>query len=249
MPTKRNYNIISTQFVCLFSCETLLYEFLKSIRHEPTALDMPLLTNILVQHANSPNELIQFTAIDWIREFVQLSGANMLEHASGIFTAILPCLAYEGEPRKSKKLTILWCFCSFLLICLYRFDRNKRIYCFFVCILKLEIKSCAQSVNKNMLELVSSEQDKAKVLKNLNLESVLKVLRQYLDLAHSSVETKVAALNWIHHLFTQMQNEVYAEHFGHLFTMLDNYSLTSYLILDVSVCNESISGFIENFVG
>lgn len=95
-------------FACLLSCETLLYEFLKSIRNEPTALDMPLLTNILVQHANSPNELIQFTAIDWIREFVQLSGANMLEHASGIFTAILPCLAYEGEPRKSKKLTILW---------------------------------------------------------------------------------------------------------------------------------------------
>lgn len=93
---------------------------------------------------------------------------------------------------------------NLLLLCLY---------------LKIEIKSCAQSVNKNMLELVSSEQDKAKVLKNLNLESVLKVLRQYLDLAHSSVETKVAALNWIHHLFTQMQNEVNANYFYHLFTM------------------------------
>lgn len=64
-------------------------------------MDLPQLTNILVNHANSPNELIQAIAIDWIREFVQLSGTNMLTHASGIFTAILPCLAYENEPRKS----------------------------------------------------------------------------------------------------------------------------------------------------
>lgn len=59
-----------------------------------------------------------------------------------------------------------------------------------------------------MLDLVSSKDDKANVLKYLNLESVLKVLRQYLDLAQSSVETKVAALNWIHHLFTEVQAEV-----------------------------------------
>lgn len=85
---------------------------------------MPLLTNILVQHANSPNELIQFTAIDWIREFVQLSGANMLEHASGIFTAILPCLAYEKEPLKSKKLTIL--LYRLLLIAVYRSGNTKK---------------------------------------------------------------------------------------------------------------------------
>lgn len=63
---------------------------------------MPTLSNILIVHAQSTNELIQFTAIDWIREFVQLSGANMLTYASGIFTAILPCLAYEGESRRRK---------------------------------------------------------------------------------------------------------------------------------------------------
>lgn len=59
-----------------------------------------------------------------------------------------------------------------------------------------------------MLDLVSSKDDKEKVLKYLNLESVLKVLRQYLDLAQSSVDTKVAALNWIHYLFTEVQSEV-----------------------------------------
>lgn len=59
-----------------------------------------------------------------------------------------------------------------------------------------------------MLELVSSKEEKAKVLEHLDLVSVMKVLRQYLDLAHSSVDTKVAVLNWIHHLFTQVESEV-----------------------------------------
>lgn len=61
---------------------------------------MSEMCNILINHAQSKNPLIQFTAIDWIREFIQLSGPKMLEFASGIFTAFLPCLAYEDELRK-----------------------------------------------------------------------------------------------------------------------------------------------------
>lgn len=75
-------------------------EFLKAIKSDPSSTKMSDMCNILINHAQSTNALIQFTAIDWIREFVQLSGAKMLEFASGIFTAILPCLAYEGESRR-----------------------------------------------------------------------------------------------------------------------------------------------------
>lgn len=81
-------------------CDTLLSEFLKAIKSDPTSTKMSEMCNILINHAQSTNALIQFTAIDWIGEFVQLSGAKMLKFASGIFTAILPCLAYEGESRK-----------------------------------------------------------------------------------------------------------------------------------------------------
>jgi vacuole morphology and inheritance protein 14 len=45
--------------------------------------------------------LIQFTAITWIKEFVQLSGRTMLPFASGILTAVLPCLAYESDSKRS----------------------------------------------------------------------------------------------------------------------------------------------------
>lgn len=85
-------------------CESLLSQFLKGIRNDSTVADMPGMTNILIVHAQSTNELIQLIAITWIREFVQLSGSNMLPFASGIFTAILPCLAYEGDSRKRNNL-------------------------------------------------------------------------------------------------------------------------------------------------
>uniref|UniRef100_A0A1B0D2Y0 Uncharacterized protein n=2 Tax=Phlebotomus papatasi TaxID=29031 RepID=A0A1B0D2Y0_PHLPP len=71
-------------------CGTLLAQFLRSIRNDPNSADMPAMTNILIGHAQTSNELIQFTAITWISEFVQLSGPRMMKFASGIFTAILP---------------------------------------------------------------------------------------------------------------------------------------------------------------
>lgn len=84
-------------------CETLLSQFLKNIKHDPSSLDLPKMTNILIFHAqNANNELIQLTAITWLREFLSISGVGMLSYSSGIFTAILPCLAYEAESKKSK---------------------------------------------------------------------------------------------------------------------------------------------------
>lgn len=84
-------------------CEALLQQFLKNIKHDPSAADLPRMTNILILHAqNGNNELIQFTAIIWLREFINISKTQMLPFASGIFSAILPCLAYESDPKKSE---------------------------------------------------------------------------------------------------------------------------------------------------
>lgn len=72
--------------------------------------------------------------------------------------------------------------------------------------LLLDIKETAQAVNKTMLDLVSSKSDMSQVFKHLDLDSIMEVLRQYL--AHSSVDTKVAVLKWIHHLFTEAKDKV-----------------------------------------
>lgn len=71
---------------------------------------------------------------------------------------------------------------------------------------RLDIKKCAQAVDKYMLELISSQEEKEKAFKHLDLDSVMKVLQQYL--VQGSVDTRVAVLKWIHHLFTQAEDEV-----------------------------------------
>lgn len=57
-----------------------------------------------------------------------------------------------------------------------------------------------------MLELISSQEEKERAFKYLDLDSVMKVLQQYL--VQGSVDTRVAVLKWIHHLFTQAEDEV-----------------------------------------
>lgn len=69
-----------------------------------------------------------------------------------------------------------------------------------------------------MMELVSSKENR-NGLANLDLESVVSVLKMYL--AHSSVYTKVNALRWIHHLFAEAQTEM-SVHAGNLFPVLLN---------------------------
>lgn len=78
-----------------------LNEFLRSIKKEPTRVDFQAMINVLITHAQSSEDLVQLTAIAWIKEFVELSGGAMLPYASGILAAVLPCLAYADEPRKS----------------------------------------------------------------------------------------------------------------------------------------------------
>lgn len=85
--------------------DTVLGEFLRNIKSNPERVDFPGMINILITHAQSTDELLQLTAITWIKEFVQLSGPVMLPYMSGILIAILPCLAYDGDTRKSIKET------------------------------------------------------------------------------------------------------------------------------------------------
>uniref|UniRef100_A0A182P6U2 Protein VAC14 homolog n=1 Tax=Anopheles epiroticus TaxID=199890 RepID=A0A182P6U2_9DIPT len=161
-------------------CESLLAQFLKIIKLDPGAADIPTMTNVLIVQAQSSNPLIQFYAITWIKEFVQLSGGEILCFASGIFTAILPCLAFESEAKKN-------------------------------------IKDCANAVNLHLLELISNGEDKQRNLSYLDLSSVMEVLRQYL--VHSPVPTKIAVLKWVHHLFTEVHDEM-SEHANKLFPVL-----------------------------
>lgn len=67
------------------------------------------------------------------------------------------------------------------------------------------------------MDLVSSKNHNA--LANLDLESVMEVLKMYLN--HDSVNTKVNSLRWIHHLFAETQKEI-SDHASNLFPVLLN---------------------------
>lgn len=179
--------------------DTVLGEFLRSIKANPGRVDFPGMINILITHAQSTDELLQLTAITWIKEFVHLSGPLMLPYMSGILVAVLPCLAYDGDTRKS-------------------------------------IKETATQVNANLMKLVTM--DNTQVVNNINdagahnqrdssqncslaesldLSSVVEVLIKHL--MYMSVQTKVAVLKWIHHLFLNIPHKMF-DHIESLFPIL-----------------------------
>lgn len=87
------------------STYVVLSDFLRSIKMNPSRVNFANMINILIVHAQSSDEKLQLTAITWIDEFLQLSGAALLPFISGILTAVLPCLSYEGDTRKLIKGT------------------------------------------------------------------------------------------------------------------------------------------------
>ncbi|RZF41457.1 hypothetical protein LSTR_LSTR000171 [Laodelphax striatellus] len=165
-------------------CDTVLSEFLRSIRQDPSRVDFPAMINILINHSQVSDELLQYTAIVWIKEFVQLSKQEMLPYTSGILMAIFPCLSYENDSRKN-------------------------------------IKETAKEVNASLLSLVILEPDFTDSSKQkesrLDLESVVDVLTK--NLLHSSVQTKVAILQWIHRLYTKLPNRM-MDHVESVFPVL-----------------------------
>ncbi|KAG9352518.1 hypothetical protein JZ751_020932 [Albula glossodonta] len=91
------------------TCEVVLGEFLKEIKKTPSSVKFAEMANILVIHcqvsdeSKLTNDLIQLTAMTWMREFIQLAGRVVLPYSSGILTAVLPCLSYDDRKKSTKE--------------------------------------------------------------------------------------------------------------------------------------------------
>ncbi|KAJ1524324.1 hypothetical protein ONE63_010831 [Megalurothrips usitatus] len=162
------------------TCDTVLGEFLLSIKQDPSRADFTGMINILIIHAQAQDECLQLMAITWIKEFVQLSGRKMLPFASGILTAILPCLSYDTDSRKN-------------------------------------IRETAKAVNFILSKLITREEDNSESSDALNLASIVEVLIKHL--VHTAVPTKVAALQWVYHLHTNVPDRMVL-HVDELFPVL-----------------------------
>ncbi|XP_048483551.1 protein VAC14 homolog [Plutella xylostella] len=86
-------------------CDLQLNEFLRGIKKQGSRAPLAALTATLITHAQAADELVQLTAITWLKEFVELSGPAMLSHCSGVLLAVLPCLAYADDQRRNIRET------------------------------------------------------------------------------------------------------------------------------------------------
>ncbi|KAF4520334.1 hypothetical protein B566_EDAN004394 [Ephemera danica] len=175
----------------LSSCETILAEFLTSIKKDPSRVDFAKMANILIIHAQSQHISLQLTAITWIQEFVQLSGKTMLPFTSGILCAILPCMSYENESRKNTR------------------EMAKAVsYSLLRLVSKEAVDAAASASNPN------SNNVKESVVSTLDTDTVLEVLVACLGSTKVSsstkvaTPTKVAALAWLYHLHRKMPTQV-----------------------------------------
>ncbi|XP_046661939.1 protein VAC14 homolog [Homalodisca vitripennis] len=175
-------------------CENVLSEFLRSIKQDPSRVDFAGMINILVSHSQATDDLVQFTAITWIKEFVQLAGKEMLPFTSGIMMAILPCLAYDTDARKNIK------------------DTAKAVNFSLMKLISLEDDFVPEPV-----EIKAEGESNPEMDSQLDLPSVVKVLTT--QLIHTSVQTKVAVLRWIYHLHTKLPNRMMC-HVEDLFPIL-----------------------------
>ncbi|XP_076225150.1 protein VAC14 homolog [Nomia melanderi] len=178
--------------------DTVLCEFLRSIKTNPSRVDFPGMINILITHAQSIDELLQLTAITWIKEFVHLSGPLMLPYMSGILIAVLPCLAYDGDTRKSIKETATQVNTNLMkLITMENVQVNN--------------------TSENDAQITQDASQNRSLAESLDLPSVVEVLTKHL--MYMSVQTKVAVLKWIHHLFLHIPHKMFS-HIENLFPIL-----------------------------
>lgn len=223
--------------------DTVLGEFLRNIKSNPSGVDFSGMINILITHAQNTDELLQLTAITWIKEFVQLSGPVMLPYMSGILVAVLPCLAYDGDTRKSIKETATQVNTNLMkLIIMESSDVSNKVL-----INESNINSAKESegricknlyfVNNYTLKMFfiymyptndeiflsskniffSGGSQTCSLAESLDLSSLVEVLIKHL--MYMSVQTKVAVLKWLHHLFTNIPHKMF-DHIEVLFPIL-----------------------------
>uniref|UniRef100_A0A6Q2XAH7 Protein VAC14 homolog n=1 Tax=Esox lucius TaxID=8010 RepID=A0A6Q2XAH7_ESOLU len=202
------------------TCEVVLGEFLKEIKKTPSSVKYAEMANILVIHSN---DLIQLTAMTWMREFIQLAGRVVLPYSSGILTAVLPCLSYDDR-KKSTKEAASACNHSLMKLVTPEDDEDEEVAGDSDSPPRADsppktegdtngipaIKSC------NFMFPCSSTS-----LENvtLDLDGIVQVLDRHLHDSTTGMMTRIAVLKWLYHLYIKTPRKMF-RHTDSLFPML-----------------------------
>ncbi|KAH7994263.1 hypothetical protein HPB51_026438 [Rhipicephalus microplus] len=190
-------------------CETTLSEFLRNILQHPDRVDFAAMIRNLIVHSHSSEELVQYKAIRWMREFVALSGRTLLPHAAGILEAVLPTLSYD-DPRCTEAIRETAKAVSMRLMHLVTEEDDQPLS-------RGPVVSDSDSPATRGLGLGVQQRIAGElqpegvnaiavpVATELELTPLVNVLTR--QLMHVSMQTRIAVLRWFLHLFTKIPNK------------------------------------------
>lgn len=184
-------------------CEVVLEEFLRSIMKNPDKVDFAAMINILIIHSVSSEDLVQFTAITWLKEFVSLAGRLLLPNVSGILTAVLPHLAHSDDSRRNIQETAK--AVNFSLMQLITIADNQ------------EMSDSSKEVSSTRETRSSSTPITIEKNDQLHLDPLVSVLTIHLN--HESMQTRIAVLRWFYHLHLKIPRKIFC-HIEKIFPVL-----------------------------
>lgn len=195
-------------------CEVSLGEFLKEIKKMPDSVKFAEMANILVIHCQSSDDLIQLTAMSWMREFLQLAGRVMLPYSSGILTAVLPCLSYDDRKKSIKEVANV---CNLSLMKLVtpeddESDDTSQLPS------QEEPPSYQEATdhgtpdteNDSSLDInVFAPRSSPAPVVTLNLDGIVQVLDRYLHEPSTGMMTRICVLKWLYHLYIKTPRKMF----------------------------------------
>ncbi|XP_026975119.1 protein VAC14 homolog isoform X4 [Sagmatias obliquidens] len=213
-------------------CEVVLGEFLKEIKKNPSSVKFAEMANILVIHCQTTDDLIQLTAMCWMREFIQLAGRVMLPYSSGILTAVLPCLAYDDRKKSIKEVANV---CNQSLMKLVTPEDDEPDEPKPVVQKQAEPNpddssakqegaasggpdgSCDSSFSSGISVFNPASTERAPV--TLHLDGIVQVLSCHLSNMAIGMMTRIAVLKWLYHLYIKTPRKMF-RHTDSLFPTL-----------------------------
>ncbi|XP_062817754.1 protein VAC14 homolog [Anolis carolinensis] len=214
-------------------CEVALGEFLKEIKKNPSSVKFAEMANILVIHCQASDDLIQLTAMCWMREFIQLAGRVMLPYSSGILTAVLPCLSYDDRKKSIKEVANV-CNQSLMKLVIPEDDEvadegKPGLASLPTDTDQEESLSKQEGVSGGCLDTsgdsnfsstsVFMPASAERLQVTLNLDGIVQVLDCHLHDAGAGMMTRIAVLKWLYHLYIKTPRKMF-RHTDSLFPIL-----------------------------
>nr|XP_022343635.1 protein VAC14 homolog isoform X2 [Crassostrea virginica] len=169
-------------------CQHLLADFLVGIKTSSSGVKYEGMANILIMHCNSQDDLIQYTAMTWLREFIGQAGRTMIQYTPGIINAVLPNLQSISDREKNvaeaaKSLN----------------DALKDLVS--------DSDDILSSEEGHLREPTEGQQDNHSSPCKLDVEEVIGVICHILK--DGNFGTKVAALEWLSHMLTRVPRRTF----------------------------------------